>query len=378
MKQPAFLNDQFLNRALKVLGVLIMAAVLLYLVTLFDGFWRSLGRAIRTVLVPVALAWLISLIVFPIVRYLEKKGIRPRALTVTVVYIMMGLFIAGLLIFLVPLFSNQLRQFFASDYPNIMTYFSTQFRDEFVLGPEIYDFLANAIASSNVINNVIENFFGSLTRLIPSTFYAIAMVVAILPILLLFYLLDYEKVNRAIGSLIPKRYTKTGLELSNHLNVTVGSYIRGQFFLMLAIGTVATMVYKLIGLEYYFVFGMLVGIANIIPYFGALIAMIPVVIYAFITQDVTTSPLLIVAVNIVLQFIEGSVFQPVIMGKQLELHPIIIVISILFFGSLFGVLGIIFASPIAATIRVLYSFYKQKQREKSEEISMVESGESSA
>ena len=375
MKQPKFLNDQNLNVALKVLGVLIMTAVLLFLITLFEGFWQAIFRALRTVIVPFALAWLISLIVFPIVRYLEKRGVRPRALTVVIVYLIMGAFITGLMLFLVPLFTDQLRQFFAVDYPTIVAYFENQFRDEFVLGPQIYDFLANAIASSNVLNTTIENFFDSLTRIIPSTLYGIIMVVAILPILLLFYLLDYEKVNTAIGGLIPTRFKATGSELASHLNVTVGAYIRGQFFLMLAIGTVATIIYRLIGLEYYFIFGMLVGIANIIPYFGALIAMIPVVAYAFITKDTTTTPLLIVAINVVLQFIEGNIFQPVIMGKQLALHPLVIILSILLFGSLFGILGIIFASPIAATLRVLYSFYKTKALEKSETVSMIKNQE---
>ena len=371
MKERKFLEDTFLNRTIKVLAILIMAAVLLVLLSLFEGVWETMSRTLRIVLVPVALAWLISLILFPIVRYLEKVGLRPRALSVTIVYLLSAAFMAGLLVFLVPLFTDQIRQFFTVDYPAIAHYFQTQFRQDFVLGPELFDFLAEAVASSNVINSVIENFFDSLARLIPSTFYGIAMLVAILPILLLFYLLDYEKVNASLASLIPSKYATGGKELIEHLNTTVGAYIRGQFFLMLAIGTVATMVFKLIGLEYYFIFGMLVGILNIIPYFGALIAMIPVVLYVVFTQQVTVSPFLIIAVSIVLQFIEGNVFQPVIMGKQLEIHPMIIILSILLFGSLFGVLGVVFASPIAATLKVLYGFYKAKQLSKEESISLV-------
>mgnify|MGYP000928587282 FL=1 len=91
--------------------------------------------------------------------------------------------------------------------------------------------------------------------------------------------------------------------------------------------------------------------------------MIPVVIYAVITYDQPggVNPLIVVAVNVVLQFIEGNIFQPIIMGRQLSIHPLIIIVSILFFGSLFGTLGVIFASPIAATIRVLIQFYQEKK-----------------
>ena len=135
---------------------------------------------------------------------------------------------------------------------------------------------------------------------------------------------------------------------------------------MVAIGTAATIIYKLIGLQYFFIFGIIVGLTNIIPYFGAIIAMVPVVIYAVITAETGPGPIAVIAVNIGLQMVEGNIFQPIIMGKQLEMHPIIIIISILFFGSLFGTIRVIFASPLAATIRVVYEFYREKKREREE------------
>jgi putative permease len=187
--------------------------------------------------------------------------------------------------------------------------------------------------------------------------------VVVLPVLLIYYLLDFEMINDTIRSIIPKRFEKDASDLGSRLSNTVGAYIRGQLLLMVAIGIVATLLYRLIGLEYFFIFGIIVGLTNIIPYFGAIIAMVPVVIYAVITSDTGPGPIVVVLVNVGLQMIEGNIFQPIIMGRQLEMHAIVIILSILFFGSLFGTIGVVFAAPLAATIRVLVDFYRDKRRQ---------------
>ncbi|HPJ23983.1 MAG TPA: AI-2E family transporter, partial [Bacillota bacterium] len=74
-------------------------------------------------------------------------------------------------------------------------------------------------------------------------------------------------------------------------------------------------------------------------------------------------PVLVLVVNVVLQFIEGNIFQPLIIGHHLSMHPIVIIVSILFFGSLFGAVGVIFASPIAASIRVVSNFIRDRRKE---------------
>jgi putative permease len=168
-------------------------------------------------------------------------------------------------------------------------------------------------------------------------------------------------IGERLRSLVPQKHEKAVAELGSRLNATVGAYLRGQLILMITIGTIATIVYKLIGLQYFYVFGLLVGLCNIIPYFGSIMSAIPPILFAFIAAPVGPGPLLVLGVNIILQTIEGNIFQPIIMGKQLSMHPLVIIISILFFGSLFGAIGVIFASPIAASIRVFVEFFKERR-----------------
>jgi len=359
------LSDKVLNKTLKVLGIILLFLAVLFMASQFSSIWNKVMGAIGSVLVPVSLAWLISLVVYPIIKLLERRGVGPRGLSVTVVYFGTAVVIGLMFYYITPFVLDQIAEFFevGGDYDAIAAYFKGDFKDNFILGQDVYDWLSDTINDSGLVENTIADLADNLSSRVSSTLFSIITVIFILPILLLFFLLDYELVNDSIRSIVPTKYEKGTSELGSRLNQTVGAYVRGQLFLMIAIGTVATIIYKLIGLKYFFVFGIIVGVTNIIPYFGAIIAMIPVVIYAVITYDQPggVNPLIVVAVNVVLQFIEGNIFQPIIMGRQLSIHPLIIIVSILFFGSLFGTLGVIFASPIAATIRVLIQFYQEKK-----------------
>jgi predicted PurR-regulated permease PerM len=360
-----FLSDAVLHKTIKILAIILLFLAVLFMATQFSDLWTKITGAISAVLVPVSLAWLISLVMYPIIKFLERRGVGPRGLSVGIVYLGTLLIIGAIFAFLGPLVINEIRQFFEIEYPKLSLYFQNDFRTEFILGTEIYDWVAGTINGSGVIEGTITGMLDYITGSASSTILGIITVAFILPILLLFYLLDYEGVNDSLRSIIPQKYEKSSSELGTRLNATVGAYIRGQLGLMVAIGIVATIAYKLIGLQYFFVFGIIVGLTNIIPYFGAIIAMIPVVTFSLITEG-GPNFLLVAAVNVVIQFIEGNIFQPLIMGKALKIHPMLIIVSILFFGSLFGTLGVIFASPIAATIRVLLQFNKEKREAREE------------
>ncbi|QMS85886.1 AI-2E family transporter [Candidatus Xianfuyuplasma coldseepsis] len=356
-----FLSDEFLNKAIRVLVVVLLSLGVILLASQFSSIWFSIVNAVQKVLVPLALVWLLSLIMFPLIKLLERRGVGPRGLSVTVVFV--GTVTAFFLIiyFLLPFVEQQIRDFFANDWPAVQSYFENDFRDDFILGPDLYDWILGTINDSTLVEDTISNFADNLASVVSSSLINIFAVVVVLPVLLIYYLLDFEMINDTIRSIVPKKYEKDASDLGSRLSNTVGAYIRGQLLLMLAIGIAATILYRLIGLQYFFIFGIIVGLTNIIPYFGAIIAMIPVVIYAVITSDTGPGPIVVVLVNVGLQMIEGNIFQPIIMGRQLEMHAIIIIVSILFFGSLFGTIGVIFAAPMAATIRVLIEFYRDKR-----------------
>lgn len=356
-------NDELLNKIIKILVIVLLSFGILFIAIQFNDFWQWIFAAIRSVVIPIGTAYIFALILYPLIRYLEKKGIGPRGFSLALVFVFtFGLIFAGFY-FITPIIVNEIQSFFNNDFPNIVTYVTTDLRDEFIFGQDIYDRVAAYIGESDFVSNTIESFVPGLIQRLSSWVLPLFTSIALLPILLLYYLYDYELIGDSIRGIIPKKHEKNASKLATRLNETVGAYLRGQLMLMIALGSVATIVYKLIGLQYYFVFGFLAGITNIIPYFGLIIAALPPIIYSMLSPT-GPGPLLVLLVNFVLQFIEGNIFQPLIMSHQLSIHPIIIIISILFFGSLFGALGVIFASPIAASIKVFYHFFRDLKKEK--------------
>ena len=357
------ISDEKLNRILKYLGIILIGFGIILLAIQFRDFWLWILGAIRAALIPIALAYISALIIFPLVKYLEKKGVGPRGFSLGLVFILTVGIIFVAFYFLTPLIIDEIKNFFADDFPVIVDYINNDLRGEFIFGADLYDQIVAYINETNLIADTVDKFVPQLISSLTSSLLPFLTAFAILPILLIFYLNDYEVINERIRSIIPQKHEKNVAELASRLNQTVGAYLRGQLMLMIVLGAVATIVYKLIGLKYYFFFGFLVGVTNIIPYFGMVIAAIPPIIYTFIATS-GPGPLLVLIVNLVLQFFEGNIFQPLIMSHQLSIHPTVIIISILFFGSLFGALGVIFASPIAASIRVFYRFFSDLRKEK--------------
>ncbi len=355
--------EESLNRIIKYLVITLLAFGIILIAIQFSDFWIWIVNAIKSAVVPVGLAYLASLIVFPVIKYLEKKGVGPRGFSLAIVFILTVAIIFAGFYYLTPRIVDEITSFFNRDFQTILTYFQTGLRDDFVLGTNIYDQIYEYFGETDLISSTLTALVPNLISAITNSFIPILSSVLLLPILLIYYLLDYEMISERIRSIIPQKHGKNVAELGSRLNNTVGAYLRGQVFLMVVLGTVATIVYRLIGLKYYLLFGVLVGVTNIIPYFGMIIAAVPPIIYTFIATT-GPGPVLVLVVNMVLQFFEGNIFQPLIIGHHLSIHPIIIIMSILFFGSLFGAVGVIFASPMAASIRVVANFMKEQKKEK--------------
>lgn len=356
------ISDETLNRVIKFLAIALLGLAVLFMATQFSSLWNWIIGAVKSAIVPVAIAYVIALIVFPIIKYFEKMGIGPRWLAVVLVLVLSLGIIFGLFYLLSPLVAAEITNFFNNDLQTIADYFKNDLRDQFILGRDIYDQIYNYITQTDLFQNFFDTLLPAAIGYITSVMLPIFTAIALVPMLLFYYLKDYEIISDRLRSIVPAKHEKKVAELGARLNQTVGAYLRGQLLLMVAIGSGAIIFYKLAGMNYWLLFGLIVGLTNIIPYFGSILAAIPPLVYAFISKSI--NPFFVLGMNVVLQFTEGNFFQPLIMSKKLSMHPIIIMISILFFGSLFGALGVVFASPIAASIRVFWQFFQENRAPK--------------
>lgn len=167
---------------------------------------------------------------------------------------------------------------------------------------------------------------------------------------------DSEKSTKTI-------WQKTGLFLTES-TLSVGKYIIGKLLTSLVIGIIAYIVFKLIGINLAWLLALIIGLTNIVPVFGGWVGMI---ICAFII--VFFNPLYVVYTTLtalILQIIEQFVLLPLIIGKAVDLKPMLVVTVLVIASIAFGFWGVLLAIPIAAVIKIWYNIFVSKNNDNQE------------
>ncbi|MDF2699903.1 MAG: hypothetical protein K0Q49_1459 [Haloplasmataceae bacterium] len=356
------LSDQKLNRIIKILLVILLALASIYIFSQFTGFINAIRNAVSAVLTPFVLAFFINFLIFPVVRFAEDKGVRPRWLIVGIIYLIIFGLLAIFIYWVGPKVVTELKDLFTDKIPKIVDNITKRISGlDFENSPTIMNIIDK---TQSGIESYLIIAVTAITTSIPGIIDWIFTIV-LTPIILFYFLKDHSEIGEGIYKAVPAKLQHHFIELVKKVNDTLGLYIRGQVIIMFGIGTIATLGYTLIKLDYAILFGVIVGLTNIIPYIGATIAAIFPVGYSLLAGGVEWY--YVMSLNIAFQFVEGNILQPVIMSKQLDLHPLIIIASILGFGSLLGVVGIIFAVPLAGFIKVLILYIKEVREKKVKE-----------
>ena len=144
------------------------------------------------------------------------------------------------------------------------------------------------------------------------------------------------------------------LRIAGEVNHLVREFISGYLVIALVVAVIATLFYWLVGIDYPVVLGILMGIGDLIPYFGPIIAAIPAVLLA-----VTFSPgktVIIIIGILLLQQLDSSVITPRIIGDRIGLHPVTTIFVVMAGGYLWGIPGAIFAIPLAAVLILIFKY----------------------
>ncbi len=129
--------------------------------------------------------------------------------------------------------------------------------------------------------------------------------------------------------------------------------MRGKFVEILIIWITSFIAFSLMGLNYAMLLSLLVGISVIVPYVGATVVTIPVALIAFSQWGVTSEFGYLLAIYALIQFLDGNLLVPLLFSEVVNLHPIAIIVSVVFFGSLWGIWGVFFAIPLATFIQAV-------------------------
>lgn len=230
---------------------------------------------------------------------------------------------------------------------------------------EAEDALANF---SSKLGNYVQNITGTIIEKITKAGnrvvdFALALVIA-------FYLLK-DKTRllkifcRFIKILFPEKIYDRARHFWSDVDHVLSGYIRGQLTDSLIMGILIGISVAVIGIDFPIIIGMIAGISNVIPYFGPIIGMIPAALMGLISDN-PMKALYACITLLILQQIDGAIIAPKVVGESVDVHPVAVVVSILIGGSLFGLLGMLVAVPIAALIKLLLIRFMDRNSEPQE------------
>ena len=193
------------------------------------------------------------------------------------------------------------------------------------------------------------------------------------PFVFLFLLMDDGSIKKWLVRFVPNRYFEMTLTLIDNVDTAIGKYLRGTIMECSLVGLTIGVCLYLVGFEFEWalLIGMVAGGANAIPFLGPVIGLVVGAGYALIVEDVSapipffTAENLVVGVLIsvgIAQLLDNALFQPVVLGGAVNLHPLVVVLGVVAGSILFGFAGMLFAIPTIVICRVFIStLFKQLQ-----------------
>lgn len=346
-----FIDNKF------VLGLLIFLLVALdiYVLTKISFIFDPLMVILKTVAAPIVLAGISYYLFNPVIDWLEKKKWK-RGWAIALLYLVIIGLIILLFSFVIPAVKDQIISLFKT-FPGYWDQITQKF-NEFSQS-SLFDQLKDKLSTnmSDIMKTLSEKGTSVLNSAITSvgsivgTVTEVVLAIVTTPLVLFYLLKDGKKLPDFLLKMLPvngRAHTRQVLGEANH---QISSYIRGQIIVSLCIGILLFIGYLIIGLPYALTLAIIAACTSIVPYLGPAIAITPALIIAIVTSPWLLLKLIIVWC--VVQLLEGKFISPQVMGKTLKVHPITILFVILIAGNLFGVLGVIFAVPGYAVLKVI-------------------------
>lgn len=326
--------------------------IIVFIVILMLQFRQVLLSLLSPFIIGIVLAYTLN----PLVKALNKKGIG-RLWGVLIIYLAFSIIILIFSLTLVPRITEEVKKLI-----ELMPKYSNEayeyLYDLFIKYNRNIETLPNEfggvkdLLNINIsrVQDVIINIITSLTNAVLSMFSKVVGLVLI-PILGFYFLKDAEEFKKSAILLIPGRYRKGTLEVFKDIDLVLGGFIRGQLIVAALVGLMTIIALSIMGVEFAVLVGLIAGIANIIPYFGPVIGIIPGVIFAL--MDSPMKAIWVVVVFTVIQQIESAILSPKIVGKSVGIHPVWVILSLVVGGRLYGLVGLLLAVPVAGVIKVL-------------------------
>lgn len=357
INELVLLSKKFVN-----IAYILLIVVGIYAITILLKEWKLLDffmtliKIITPLFVGLIVAWLFD----PIVTYFTKKNIS-RKLSTVIVYLIFLLIIGIILGMIFPLLSDQLADF-VKIIPQVIDSIKNWITDIFSNLKNIEGFDAESV-KNDLFSNIemyAVNLTSSLPKMIVNTVSILFSGIGTLLVGLIigFYILiSFDNFGDAL-EFLPENIKTDTQNVIEVVNKSLRKFVEGALIDSTLVFIVSSLCLWLVGLKAPLLFGLFCGITNVIPYAGPYIGGAPAVIVGF--SQGTTIGFLTLLVIVIIQFIEGNFFQPVIMSKTTKLHPVTIMLGLLVFGYFWGIVGMVVSTPVIAALKALFMYFENK------------------
>lgn len=313
------------------------------------------------ILIPLLSAIVIAYMLEGLVVKLQRRGVGRKLASISVFILFITVVVISGVI-LIPLLFEQVSQFF-TELPKMLG----RIQQVLLQLPESYP----GVISQDQINemmSLVKQEIGRLSQMVLSfsisSLHGIItwMVYLILIFLLVFFFLkDKDIIKKWLSGYLPKKRVLVQ-QVSREMDMQIGNYIRGKIIEIIIVGVATYIGFIVMGLNYAFLLGLLVGLSVLVPFVGATVVTIPVALTAFFQFGWTSEFGYLMLVYGIIQALDGNLLVPLLFSEAVNLHPVAIIIAIIFFGGMWGFWGVFFAIPLATLVKAVLNAWPEDSR----------------
>lgn len=346
------MTDTRLPDLVRRIGIFSWATIGVVVLTVITAYLIIEGRII---LAPLLLAVVLIYLLNPLVTRLNRLGIH-RLLGAGIGYLIIiaALVLVGFLV--IPSIVKQAVDF-AKEFPNLYDDTAGQVED---IAASVgfdniivwsYDDLVDYISDPDHQDQIVGLAFDRL-RGVTSGIFEFVLTVLLGPAIAFYLLIDLPQVKQRALRMFPEASRAEVAHLGAQMNTAIGGFLRGQLLVALIVGVLLAVGYRIIGLEFYLLIGIVGGLLNIVPFVGPWVGGALGVILALATADLSTAVWAAV-VALAVQQIDNHLISPSVLRATVRLHPAVTLSVLVLFGAIAGAWGIIIAVPLAASLKIL-------------------------
>ncbi|MDQ2105397.1 AI-2E family transporter [Azospirillum isscasi] len=310
-------------------------------------------------LLPFVVGLAVAYLLDPVVDRLERWNL-PRWLATTLVLLSFVLVLVLMGLLLLPLVQSQVSHLIEvlPNYANAARERVLPMLDRLVhrLSPEDVERLRGA--AGNYAGDVV-GWIGRVLKHILSgglALFDVLSVIFITPIVAFYLMRDWDILVNKVNGWLPLHHAATIREQAREVDETLAGFVRGQALVCVVLGVFYAVALSLAGLDFGLVIGLMAGLLSFIPYVGSLFGFVSSTGLALLQFDDPWRIVIVVAIFLFGQAVEGNVLTPKLVGEKVGLHAVWVIFALLAGGSLFGFVGVLLAVPVAAVIGVLTRF----------------------